>query len=129
MSGEPSLMLAQLSKPETGEPCNGCGVCCLAMPCAISMDAFGTKPGERCPVLEWRDGRFWCGAVEMDETGFVAWRLGVGKGCCSGDPIHEDIARRMNAHHRAMVAERTPERSARLQDSSPVGVSQQNETT
>lgn len=81
---ETTLQEAWASKPAPLEPCNGCGVCCLAMPCGISQDAFGTKPGEKSRFSKWRDGRFWCGAVEMDETGMVSYLLGVGEGCDSG---------------------------------------------
>lgn len=94
---EPTLPQAWKSKPKGGEPCNGCGVCCLAMPCRISMRAFDTKPGERCPVLEWRDGRFWCSAYEMDDTGHVGWQLGIGAGCDSPDPEHVELVKEMKA--------------------------------
>lgn len=94
-AGEPSLVEAWKNKPAYLEKCNGCGVCCLAMPCGISMGAFGTQPGQRCPVLEWREGRFWCGAYEMDTTGFVRLRLGIGEGCDSPDPVHRLIAKQM----------------------------------
>jgi hypothetical protein len=49
-------------KPEFGKSCNGCGVCCVAEPCAIAqllIPGVGSKGP--CPALEWRDGRSWCG--------------------------------------------------------------------
>lgn len=104
MTREPSGREAWAMKPAAGERCNGCGVCCLQMPCGISMGAFGTQPGERCSALEWRDDRFWCNAVEMDDTGFVAWRLGIGVGCDSPDPVHVELARQMNAERKERMA-------------------------
>ena len=47
-------------KPKMGDPCNGCGVCCIAIPCQLARDFAGAFEGP-CPVLEHEDGRYWCG--------------------------------------------------------------------
>ena len=51
-----------ITKPAYGQPCNGCGVCCIATPCLLATDMIGATEG-RCPALEWEDGRFWCGLL------------------------------------------------------------------
>lgn len=51
-------------KPALGEPCNGCGVCCLAEPCPLGMLLSARRRGA-CAALRW-DGaacRYVCGAV------------------------------------------------------------------
>ena len=50
-----------LPKPPYGSPCNGCGMCCIAEQCGISVALFGKQ--EVCPALE-QAGRSWaCGLV------------------------------------------------------------------
>ena len=49
-------------KPNFGEACNGCGVCCIAVPCSLARDFVGAFEGP-CPALEHEDGRYWCGLV------------------------------------------------------------------
>lgn len=51
-----------LPKPLYGEPCNGCGLCCLAVPCPIAEELLSVSVGS-CPALEYEDGRFWCGLI------------------------------------------------------------------
>lgn len=55
-------------KPRIGQDCNGCGICCVAEPCAVALEyADGAERaangGQACPALEWDDGRSWCGMV------------------------------------------------------------------
>lgn len=51
-------------KPALSDPCNGCGLCCVATPCAVALDFVPeAKAGHPCPALEWQDGRSWCGMV------------------------------------------------------------------
>lgn len=51
-------------KPAFGDPCNGCGVCCVATACGIALDHIpGAVLGQPCPALEWEAGRSWCGMV------------------------------------------------------------------
>lgn len=49
-------------KPAYGDPCNGCGFCCLAEPCVLAEEFIGAKEGA-CPALEWDQGRYWCGLL------------------------------------------------------------------
>lgn len=53
------------AKPIEGEPCNGCGVCCLAQPCPLGMVLSGARTGA-CKALRWNDGatRYVCGAID-----------------------------------------------------------------
>ena len=43
-----------------GAPCNGCGVCCKAIPCILARDLIFAVE-DPCPALEFEDGRYWCG--------------------------------------------------------------------
>lgn len=81
------------TKPSVGEPCNGCGVCCLAEPCPAGMVASGSWRGP-CRMLRWdvQDRRYRCGLVDADATStWARWRsaaarrwIGAGTGCdCS----------------------------------------------
>lgn len=59
-----SLHFAAPPKPACGEPCNGCGACCAALPCPLSRLLLGHRTGS-CPALQWRAGesRYVCGLV------------------------------------------------------------------
>lgn len=61
---EMTMPIAQneLPKPAYGQPCNGCGLCCKAIPCPIAEQLLGVSEGS-CPALEWDDGRYWCGLI------------------------------------------------------------------
>lgn len=50
-------------KPTEGDPCNGCGVCCVAIPCPTARDMGVATFYGPCPALEWENGRSWCGLV------------------------------------------------------------------
>lgn len=58
------------AKPSEGSPCNGCGVCCAYEVCPLP-EFFGLpyKSGSNgpCAVLEYADGRWWCGLVRSPE--------------------------------------------------------------
>lgn len=51
-------------KPPTGQPCNGCGLCCLAEPCPLGMLVSRRRRGA-CAALQWQEGqrRYVCGLV------------------------------------------------------------------
>jgi hypothetical protein len=50
-------------KPEEGEACNGCGVCCAAQPCPLGMLVSRRRHGA-CAALVWDEGgRYRCGVV------------------------------------------------------------------
>lgn len=39
-------------KPETGAPCNGCGLCCLLEPCPLGAVLSGRRHGA-CVAVRW----------------------------------------------------------------------------
>ncbi|MGI9132479.1 MAG: hypothetical protein ACR2I0_00825 [Rhodoferax sp.] len=41
-------------KPAAGQPCNGCGVCCLSEPCPLGM-LLSRKRRGACHALRWND--------------------------------------------------------------------------
>ncbi|WP_114969116.1 hypothetical protein [Rhodoferax ferrireducens] len=52
------------SKPATGAPCNGCGVCCLLEPCPLGVLLSGRRRGA-CVAVRWRveARQYRCGAL------------------------------------------------------------------
>lgn len=52
------------TKPALGEPCNGCGVCCLAEPCPLGM-LVSLKRRGACRALQWSedDHQYRCGML------------------------------------------------------------------
>jgi hypothetical protein len=52
-------------KPAWGQPCNGCGVCCLAEPCPIGVVVSRRRTGA-CTALTWStaQGRYLCGVLD-----------------------------------------------------------------
>ena len=51
-------------KPAEGQPCNGCGVCCLSAPCPIGILVSRRRQGA-CTALQWSedDRRYVCGML------------------------------------------------------------------
>ncbi|WP_423600845.1 hypothetical protein [Roseateles sp. MS654] len=51
-------------KPALGEPCNGCGLCCLAEPCPLGMLVSLKREGA-CRALQWsdEDRQYRCGML------------------------------------------------------------------
>lgn len=93
------------TKPPIDSPCNGCGICCIAEQCRVSVDLFGTA--QVCPALEWEDAKFWCGLMrhpgaydaeiehlkqfgEAISVGYYQRLIGGGKGCDSDDLSAEE---------------------------------------
>lgn len=56
------LQQAAPAKPDCGQPCNGCGVCCAAAPCPLSRLLLRHRDGP-CPALQWQDNRYFCGLI------------------------------------------------------------------
>ncbi|MDR1553357.1 MAG: hypothetical protein LBS69_07845 [Prevotellaceae bacterium] len=58
-----------MNKPKIGEPCNGCGICCLTQVCRNGayllklVNELGEFVSGRCPALVQRDGRFFCDII------------------------------------------------------------------
>ena len=97
--------------PGTGNPCNGCGLCCLAEPCPVSLELFGQS--SQCPALEFDGGRFRCalmtnpgdyGAIpegvlsldldhEMAASSYYRQLIGAGMGCDSEIDAFVDLFR------------------------------------
>jgi hypothetical protein len=50
-------------KPAYGDPCNGCGLCCLTGPCEVAREYLHVPGGQPCPALEYDFGRYWCGML------------------------------------------------------------------
>lgn len=50
------------TKPLFGEPCNGCGTCCVAQACFLSREYIGSDQSP-CVALEWDGQRYHCGLV------------------------------------------------------------------
>jgi hypothetical protein len=101
-----------LSKPASGEPCNGCGYCCTVGPCQLAQEFLKCTTGP-CVALESRNGKNICGLVRNPlgylfkaanpDTEFsvldvapeseagsqlsenIASALGIGKGCDADD--------------------------------------------
>lgn len=77
-------------KPPKGEACNGCGYCCAAEQCLLSLELFGPV-GAPCPALEFDvpTRRFYCGVLRDAPHSIqptIAFLLGAGMGCDADDP-------------------------------------------
>lgn len=53
-------------KPRYGDPCTGCGICCIMTLCPLAQAIYRYKEGP-CPALEWVDGKSACGMVTHPE--------------------------------------------------------------
>jgi len=61
-------------KPQEGQPCNGCGICCLAEPCPVGMLVSGRRHGA-CRAVQWSDEgqRYVCGML-VAPLPILGWR-------------------------------------------------------
>lgn len=95
----------ELGMPALGAPCNGCGFCCEADPCAIAK-TYLLDHSAPCKALERSADRTWCGLVlhpskYLKHHGLtkdwadtilgaeIAGLLGVGRGCDAGELPHD----------------------------------------
>lgn len=64
------------SKPALGQACNGCGVCCAAEPCPVSL-ALLWPHQTPCKALIWSEAkqRYLCGMVSSPAQ-FLRWLPG-----------------------------------------------------
>ncbi|MCP5287440.1 MAG: hypothetical protein H6933_21325 [Burkholderiaceae bacterium] len=58
-------------KPDLGQPCNGCGVCCAWAPCPAGIWVSRRRQG-RCRALGWDGSRYRCGLLAQPRR-FVRW--------------------------------------------------------
>ncbi len=77
-------------KPLEGQPCNGCGVCCLAEPCPLGV-LLSRRLRGACVALRWEGERYVCGALGAKPGGLrgrlVRRWIAAGQGCdCSLEP-------------------------------------------
>lgn len=88
--------MVDLAKPAFGQPCNGCGKCCAAEPCALARDLLNCHVAP-CRAMEMDGDRMVCGLVTRpawymygenvpsEQTGrlssLFAAALGFGMGC------------------------------------------------
>jgi len=99
--------------PGHGRPCNGCGVCCVEELCPYALLVLlGPVLGQRfidrdervegpCEILEWDEGRAWCGLVRHPERWFeggtaelgAAIRKDLGDGTCDTTRSSDEAAR------------------------------------
>jgi hypothetical protein len=61
------------AKPDEGQPCNGCGICCALETCPAARIRFRQVEGP-CPALEWSDAerRYHCGLL-LQPTHYLSW--------------------------------------------------------
>jgi hypothetical protein len=93
--------LIKPGKPLYGDPCNGCGQCCLAEQCPISMSMFGDVG--ICPALVDAGDVWRCGLIVKPDMFFphipermaemTAGMLGVWSGRCDASDGEADDAR------------------------------------
>lgn len=85
-------------KPPEGQPCNGCGVCCLAEPCPVGMLVSRRRHGA-CKALVWMntEKRYRCGLLLQPASGWRGlWRrwaarmISAGSGCDAAFSTHRD---------------------------------------
>lgn len=58
----PSQRIPALEKPLMGQPCNGCGYCCLSEVCPLGV-RVGVSPQAPCSALVAMDGQYLCGLL------------------------------------------------------------------
>lgn len=60
-------------KPAVGQPCNGCGVCCLFEPCPLGVVLSRRRRGA-CVALQWDNAasNYRCGAL-ADPGRHLGW--------------------------------------------------------
>lgn len=90
------------SKPALGQPCNGCGVCCLAEPCPLGM-LVSLRVRGACRALVWDEPsrRYLCGLLRASTAAgkplwlgrWVARMIGAQQGCDATLEVEHPSAR------------------------------------
>jgi hypothetical protein len=85
-------------KPLFGDPCNGCGLCCLAGPCGLASALFGQTTGRCRALVDDGLGGFSCGLIGraadvpyLKEAVVIAIGSGIG---CDMIETDDDLAAR-----------------------------------
>ncbi|MFZ6690906.1 hypothetical protein [Undibacterium sp. SXout20W] len=60
-------------KPDVGQPCNGCGVCCAAEPCPVALIFLWQRKGS-CRALVWEGEQhhYRCGML-IQPANYLWW--------------------------------------------------------
>lgn len=80
----PSVDKASDTLETNGNPCVGCGWCCLDYPCDQSIHRHGYT--DRCPELFWsaEKARYLCAmAMDMNDGAYIRKVQRMGEGCCA----------------------------------------------
>ncbi|MEJ6001802.1 hypothetical protein [Paucibacter soli] len=85
-------------KPALGQPCNGCGICCLAEPCPVGVLLSRRRHGA-CKALQWSADfkRYRCGMLEAPLTQLGMARFPSGR-------LRQLLERGLRAWSRRMIA-------------------------
>jgi len=85
-------------KPALGQPCNGCGICCLAEPCPVGVLVSRRRHGA-CKALQWSSElkQYRCGMLEAPLSQLGMARLPAGR-------LRRLLERGLRAWCRRMIA-------------------------
>lgn len=95
MSEETTKTHALPTKPREGEPCNGCGVCCMTACCHEAERRLSNDAEPPCVFLRQIENQFRCGLV-LDEIASgadpqISESLCIGLGCTMPDGIKDPL--------------------------------------
>lgn len=109
-------------KPKHGQPCNSCGLCCVATLCPLAQHLFKREQGP-CPALSYESGKSICGVVANPmkhamgaalRNGIEATRsaalhlIGSGTGCdarFNGEPPDESFYEKLRQWDRRTISQ------------------------
>lgn len=110
-------------KPKHGEPCNGCGVCCVGSLCQVAQAVFHRPfaPGP-CPAMLFNDdGWVLCGIAldprpfnlaapesDMELTASALVLIGGGYGCdarINGEAVNAEFNQRLDRRDRVLACD------------------------
>lgn len=109
------MMSPTRTKPLMGDPCNRCGLCCLAGPCGAARRILGQTEGPCTVLLADGLGGYVCGMGLLSEKpGFkeaVAIATGAGIGCDMTSTV-DDLRARPARIDKMVQAARSARRAA-----------------